>query len=131
MSGLEPIELGTDSYGDPIVSCVVVPDDPTARLMAMPAGQIVRPAVANLKPKARAGLGHLRACIAEVGREAPVSNNIPAGARGVTLDDWRDRLGKDGVINVKGNPREELKRIREALQSAKLIAVWEDFVWLT
>ena len=58
-------------------------------------------------------------CIAEAGREAPVSTNIPAGARGVTLDEWCDWLGKAGVINVKGNPREEFKRIREKLQSAQ------------
>jgi hypothetical protein len=102
-----------------------------ARLMATPAGQIVRPAVAKLNQKARLGLEQLRACIAEVGREAPVSpNNIPAGARGATLDAWRERLGKAGVINVNGNPRQEFKRIREELQSAKLIGVWEEFVWL-
>ena len=130
VSRLEQVELGGDSYGDPIVSCVVVADDPMARIMATPANQIVRPAVAKLKPKAKLGLDQLRACIAEAGREAPVSTNIPAGARGVTLDEWRDRLGKAGVINVEGNPRQEFKRIREDLQSAKLIGVWEDFVWL-
>jgi hypothetical protein len=131
VSRLKQVELGTDTYGDPIVSCVVVADDPMARLMAMPASQIVRPAVAKLKQKAKLGLDQLRACITEVGREAPVSpNNIPARARGVTLDEWRDRLGKAGVINIKGNPRQEFKRIREDLQSAKLIGVWEGFVWL-
>jgi hypothetical protein len=128
VSQLEQVELGVDSYGDRIVSCVVVADDPLARILAKPAGQIVRPEVAKLKPKAKLGLDQLRACIAEAGREAPVSTNIPAGA--VTLDEWRDRLGKAAVINVKGNPREEFKRIREDLQSAKLIDVWEDFVWL-
>ena len=53
------------------------------------------------------------------------------GPRGVTLDEWRDRLGKAAVINVKGNPRQEFKRIREDLQNAKLIGVWDEFVWLT
>jgi hypothetical protein len=130
MSRLEQVELGADSYGDPIVSCVVVADDPMARIMATPIGQFVRPAVAKLKPKARLGLDHLHTCINEAGREAPVSTNIPAEARGVTLDEWRDRLGKAGVINVKGNPRQEFKRIREELQSAKLIGVWEEFVWV-
>jgi hypothetical protein len=131
VSLLKQVELGADSYSDPIVSCVVVADDPMARIMATPSGQIVRPAVARLKPKARLGLDRLRACIAEEGREAPVSTNIPAGARGVTLDKWRDRLGKAGVINVDGNPRQQFIRIREDLQSAKLIEVWEEFVWLT
>jgi AAA domain len=130
VSQLEQVELGADSYGDPIVSCVVVAGDLMARILAKPAGQIVRPEVAKLTPKSKLGLDQLSACIAEAGREAPVSTNIPAGARGVTLDEWRDRLGKAGVINVKGNPRQEFKRIREDLQSAKLIGVWEDFVWL-
>jgi hypothetical protein len=131
VSRLEQVELGADSYGDPIVSSVVVPDDPMARLMATPINQIVRPAVAKLKPKAKLGLDQLRECIAESPREAPVSTHIPAGARGVTLDEWRDRLGKAEVINVKGNPRQEFKRIREDLQSAKVIGVWDGFVWLT
>lgn len=130
VSLLNPVELGADSYGDPVASCVVVADDPVARIMATPASQIVRPAAAKLKQKAKLGLDQLRACIAEAGREGPVSPNIPAGTRGVTPDEWRDRLGKTAVINVKGNPREEFKRIREDLQNAKLIGVWEDFVWL-
>src|SRR5262245_15573452 len=85
VSQLEQVELGTDIYGDPILACVVVvADDPMARLMATPGGQIVRPAAAKLKPKAKLGLDHLHACIAEAEREAPVSTNIPPGARGVT-----------------------------------------------
>ena len=129
-SGLEQVELGVDSYGDPIVSCVVVADDPTARILARPANQNVGPAVAMLKGKAKLGLDHLRACIAEAGPEAPVSTNIPAGARGVTLNEWRDRLGKAAVTNVDGNPRQQFIRIRDDLQAAKVIGVWEDFVWL-
>ena len=58
------------------------------------------------------------------------STNIPPGTRCVTPDEWRDRLGKTAVINVNGNPRQEFKRIREDLQNAKLIGVWDGFVWL-
>jgi hypothetical protein len=61
VSRLEQVELGADSYGDPIVSCVVVADDPMARLMATPVDQIVRPGAAKLKPKAKLGLDQLRA----------------------------------------------------------------------
>src|SRR5262249_3623655 len=104
VSRLEQVDLGADSYGDPLVSCVVVADDPMARLMATPAGQFVRPAAAKLKPKPKLGLDQLRACIAESGREAPVSTDVPAGAKGVVLDEWRERLGKVWVINVKSNP---------------------------
>jgi AAA domain len=130
VSQLEQVELGADSYGDPIVSCVVVADDLMARILAKPTSQIVTPGVAKLKPKAKLGLDQLHACIAEVGRDAPVATDIPAEARGVTLDEWRNRLGKAEVINVKGNPRQEFKRIRLDLQNAKLIGVWEGFVWI-
>ena len=132
VSRLEQVELGADGYGDLIESCVVVAaaDDPMARLMNTPASQIVRPATAKLKPKAKLGLDQLRACIAEIGQEAPVSPNIPARARGVTLEEWKDRLGKTAVINLNGNPRQEFKRIREELQNAKLIGIWNDFVWI-
>src|SRR5262245_6355353 len=41
VSRLETVELGADSYGDPIVSCVVVADDPMERILAAPAGQKV------------------------------------------------------------------------------------------
>jgi hypothetical protein len=61
VSRLEQVELGADSYGDPIVSCVVVADDPMARLMATPVDQIVRPGAAKLKPKAKLGLDQLHA----------------------------------------------------------------------
>ena len=101
-------------------------DDLMARVLAKPTNQIVSPAMAKLSAKTRLGLDHLSACIKEAGREAPVSTNIPVGARGVTLDEWRDRLGKAGVINVEGNPREQFMRIREDLQNAKLIGVWEE-----
>ena len=130
-SGLEQVELGKDSHGDPIVSCVVVPDDLMARVLAKPTNQIVSPAMAKLSAKTRLGLDHLSACIKEAGREAPVSTNIPVGARGVTLDEWKDRLGKAGVINVDGNPRQQFIRIHDDLQNKKLIGIWEGFVWLT
>jgi AAA domain-containing protein len=128
---LEQVKLGADGYGDPIESCVVVADEPGTRLMVALSSQIVRPAVAKLKPKAKLALEQLHECIAEAGQEAPISNNIPPGTTGVMVKEWRDRLGKAGVINVDGNPRQQFIRIREDLQSAKLIAVWEDFVWLT
>jgi hypothetical protein len=131
MSQLKQVKLGADSYGDPIVSCVVVADDPMKRIMETPGNQIVRPGVAKLNSKARLGFDQLRACIAEAGREAPVSTTqIPAGTRVVTLDEWSEWLGKAGVINVKGSPREQFKRIREELEKGQLIKLWEDYVWV-
>ena len=109
----------------------MVRDDVMARVLAQPTNQIVSPAMAKLSAKTRLGLDHLSACIKEAGREAPVSTNIPVGTRGVTLDEWGDRLSKAAIINDKGNPREEFKRIRLGLQKAKLIGVWDEFVWLT
>ncbi len=36
---------------------------------------------------------------------------------------------KLAIINPKGNHREQFKRIRVTLQNAKIIGIWEDFVW--
>jgi hypothetical protein len=127
---LKEVPLGKDIHGDPIGSCVVVADDPMTSLLNTAANQLGGAAAAKLKPKAKLGLEQLRACIAEIGHEAPVSPNIPAEAKGVTLDEWRERLRKAGIINIDGNPRQQFIRIREDLQNGKLIGVWENFVWI-
>jgi hypothetical protein len=49
---------------------------------------------------------------------------------GVTLDQWREHLLSAGIISHDGNPREEFKRIKEKLLSERLIAIWEDRVWI-
>jgi AAA domain len=118
---IERVELGTDEDGDPLDSCVVVPLDPSVAQTSAPKKE--------LPQIPRAALRFLWECVAESGRAAPPSSHIPGKAKGVTLDEWKSHLLKAGVINEKGNPREQFKRIHVTLQNAGLIGVWEGFVW--
>jgi hypothetical protein len=123
---LEPFELGRDEDGDPITTAIVstefIDPGPTA------AGSRPDPK-AKLPPNPRAALHALFECIADNRVIPPTDPHVPAGVTGVTLDTWRDRLMKLAIINPKGNHREQFKRIRVTLQNAKIIGIWEDFVW--
>ena len=77
------------------------------------------------------GLKILRNCIADHPVEIPPSREVPAGVTGVTIDLWRRSLECGGVINPKGNPREQHKRIIVTLQAHEIIRVWAEYVWLS
>jgi hypothetical protein len=42
---------------------------------------------------------------------------------------WRSSLEKLSIINAKGNPREQFRRIHVTLKNAGLIGIWNGFVW--
>ncbi len=115
VSRLEEIEVGTDDDGDPITSCIIVPS-------AAPATEVGSD---KLSPKARAGLNALHECLADLGRPAPASGHIPQGVACVTLDQWKERLLKIGLINH----RQQFRRIHVTLQNAMKIGIWDGNVW--
>jgi hypothetical protein len=126
-SRLLPVKVGTDEDGEPITSLIVDPSDGQSASDGKSPSQ--KPA--KLTATAKTGLEQLRNCLAEHSEPLPASPHIPAGFRGVTLTYWRGHLEKAGVINSDGNPREQFRRIRVTLQSAGIIGVWDDFVWLS
>ena len=119
-SRLEVVDLGQDSDGEKITSCVIEPagGEPKATSARRP-----------LKGTAKAGYENLIDCVARQGDLAPPSDNIPAGARGVTKAVWRQHLEKSGLVNPDGNPREQLRRLVVTLKSQGAVGLWEDFVW--
>ena len=123
---LEAFELGRDEDGDPITTSIVSVEhfdvDPTA-------GRTGKSKKRDLAPIPKAALHALFECIADNATPMPADPHIPAGVTCVTLDAWRDRLMKLAIINAKGNYREQFRRIRVTLQNAKIIGIWEDFVW--
>jgi hypothetical protein len=122
---LEAFELGRDEDGDPITTAIVSTEhfEPIS-----PAGSKQRKP--NLPPIPKAALHALHEVLADEGRAvSEASGHIPQGVTCVTLDTWRDRLTKLAIINAKGNPREQFRRIRVTLQNATIIGVWDDFVW--
>jgi hypothetical protein len=121
---LEAFELGRDGDGDPVTTAIVSTEhfEPIA-------GASSKARKVNLRPIAKAALHALHECIADGSAPTPADPHVPAGVTGVTLDQWRDRLLKLAIINANGNYREQFKRIRVTLQNAKMIGIWENFVW--
>jgi len=120
---LEVFELGRDEDHDPITTAIVS----TEHFEQITQGPTVKKPKLPQVPKS--ALHALHECIADGPAPIPTDPHVPAGVTGVTLDDWRERLLKLAIINAKGNPREQFRRIRVTLQNAKIIGIWEDFVW--
>ena len=119
-SRLEIVDLGQDDDGEPMTSCVIVPaDNETATASSWRA----------LKGMAKVAYENLIDCVARYGEPAPVSDHIPRGVQGVTKACWREHLEKAGIINAKGSPREQLRRLVVTLKAKGVLGVWEDFVW--
>jgi hypothetical protein len=84
----------------------------------------------QLTAGATVALKALDKALAEVGESAPTSNHVPTTARVVTIDRWRDYAVKMGISTGEG--RAQRKAFQDAvtrLSAAKLVGVWEPYVW--
>jgi hypothetical protein len=121
---LEASEVGKDSDGDPITSCVVVPVEGAA----MSAKKANAP---KLTKGAKIALSALHEAIDECGEVPPASNHIPPGVKAVTVKQWRDYADRQGV-SASDEPRARqaaFQRAHESLVAGKQVAVWEPYVW--
>ena len=121
---LEAIEVGKDSDGDAITSCVVVPVEGAA----MSAKKANAPKLTKGAKIARAALHE---AIDECGEVPPASNHIPPGVKAVTVKQWRDYAYCQGV-SASDEPRARqaaFQRAHESLVAGKQVAVWEPYVW--
>jgi hypothetical protein len=86
---LEAVRVGTDSNGQSIFSCVVVPaDDTLIPTKAKPT---------KLPKAAQTALRALKEAVIELGAVPPASNHIPPAVRVVTFDQWRDYAYRRGI----------------------------------
>ena len=122
---LVPFEVGRDVDGDFIGIAIVAADQIN----------ITRSALAKKKDrlteKQRAALRALNDTIAD-GNIAPIpaDEHVPKSVTsGTSFDQWRVTLEKRAVINAKGSPREEMKRLHATLYNRGFIGIWGDFVW--
>lgn len=122
-SRIEVVEVATDSNGQPITSCIVVPADDA-------------PAAPRAKPKrmpktAQTALKALKEAIIECGEPAPASNHIPADTKVITIEQWRTYAYKLGVSTGEERARQKaFKSAFEHLNGSGEIAVWDPYVWL-
>jgi len=122
-SHLKKIDLGQDDDGDPISSCVI---------QAIDADDVGR-SEPTRKPSDRQKLAivALQNVVTTMGEPAPSTFGLPADVRAVPVSAWRDELERRGTVDSDGsNPRQEFRRLKEALQARTFIAIRDDLVWL-
>ena len=118
---LDLLQLGMDEDGDPITSCVVVPDD------TPPSGKRSRPKVTGT---ARTALDLLSRAIADAGKTVPTSNHTPANAIGVRIELWRKYFNQGSAADTTPDAkRMAFKRAVQRLQADNAIGCLIPALW--
>jgi hypothetical protein len=113
---LERVELGTDSGGDKLSSCVIV--------------EVETP---DTGPKLAKGtqfaLDMLKDLIAEIG--VPLSvDGVPKGTRGVEQKTWRETFIKKHTAETYDARKRAFNRAIDELASRKLVEFYDIYAWL-
>ena len=120
---LEPIELGTDSDGDPVMTCLLN----EAEASSLPAKKSSAP----LRGSSLIGMQALTEAIEASGISIPATSTIPKGTTAVTLEQWRDRFrlryGQDD--NDKQPERKAFHKAKDALLGLGRIGISSPYVW--
>jgi hypothetical protein len=120
-SALEIEPVGKDEDGEDITSCVVVPADAQTDSKR------------NIPKSARTAFTLLEKAIQDTDEPAPICKHIPRDARTTTIRRWRSYC-YEGMIADSDKPDSKQKafvRASKALQSASVIGIWGDHVWIT
>lgn len=118
---LEPIEIGEDCDGDPVMTCLLNASDDQA---ATPKKAVIR-GIAAIAMKA------LHETIEAFGRQLPETSTIPKHVKGVDVEQWRERFRirygdeKDSTVRAKA-----FWRSKEQLLSVGAIAISDPWVWV-
>jgi hypothetical protein len=120
---LRQVEIGVDSDGSPVMSCIVEEQEASATTGAPPK--------LRLSAAQQRALQLLGKAIDEAGEVPPASNHIPAGARCVTEDVWRRYAYLGGIsAGDQGAKKKAFQRAAEALVAVGRVGKWEPFVWV-
>lgn len=119
---LQPIEIGTDSDGETVYTCLLNHKDSNGAAILK---------TAPPRGTAAVGLQALREAIEAHGQTLPQSSTIPAGVKAVQLVQWRDRFdlryGKDDATPA----RQAFYKARSSLLASNTIAISDPWVWVT
>lgn len=120
---LRPVELGTDSDGDSVTSCVVIEE--------AEGEEAPRTTAKRLSPAQGRALELLAKALDEGGEIPPASNHIPPNARCIREDLWREYCYRGAVsAGDQHAKRMAFKRAAEGLLAVGRIGKWEPWVWL-
>jgi AAA domain len=124
VSRLEPLDVGTDTDGDIISSCVTLPvEGETARTSAAATTR-------KLSDRQRLALEALAEAAISLGKAPPASFGLPAGLLAVPIGAWRDEIYRRGILDRDAkNPREDFRRVRNQLYARHLIGVRDELAW--
>jgi hypothetical protein len=122
-SKLERVELGRDSDGDPISSCVIVPSDGTAA------------AGPKLSKTEQLAFDALKRTLKDEGVEVQADSamakaGIPIGQRACLSESWRKLFYELHEAKQPTAKRQALFRATLQLEENKLIALAGQYVWL-
>ena len=118
---LQPIEIGTDSDGDAVYTCLLNASD------AAPKAQTKQPSGANQKVV----LPVIQALSAESSERSPGSSTIPKGVMLVSLKDITERsIQRFGGDDPDWRVRSKIKTAVIGLQANGLVGIQGDLVWL-
>ena len=120
-SRLKKVELSHDDDGDTISSCVIEATDAAERSAP----------TRKLNDRQKLAVAALQDMVIRRGEPTPAAFGLPEDVRAVPVSIWRDELERRGTVDPDGsNPRQEFRRLKEALQARNFIAIRDDLVWL-
>lgn len=85
----------------------------------------------KLSNKQTLALDTLHSLCLEQGQTLPSTYGLAPNLRAIEVGAWRQELWNRGVIDKHGsNPRQEFRRLNEALKKSGLIAERDDLIWI-
>jgi hypothetical protein len=117
---LQIVDLGVDLDGDPVTSCVVIPN-------AVPEHLAKAKKEKPLDREYQRALSFLWDVLSEVGQ--PLNKPRYPDLKAVSLDQWREKLKQRGMYDGSSPSRNWLGRVKKALVARKLITIDGDLVW--
>jgi hypothetical protein len=122
-SRLKKIVLSHDDDGDAISSCVIEAIEGDAAERSAP--------TRKLNDRQKLAVVALQEMVIQRGEPTPAAFGLPEDVRAVPVSVWREELERRGTLDPDGkNPRQEFKRLKEALHARNFIAIKDDLVWL-
>lgn len=120
---LDPVEIGQETDGHTITSCVVMPTEDQA---------FNRKRGPQIPKSAATALRCLSEAIDECGTTPPATGRIPGSVKVVTKEDWRKHAYRRG-LSSSDEPRAQqqaFKRAYDVLVANSQIGVWDEFIWI-
>lgn len=117
---LEPVQIGTDADGDPVMTCLLNVSQDAPRTKALPRGKnqsvIYNP---------------LKEFIAEAGEALPATSAIPGGVRAASIQIFIRRITPKFAGQPEWRVRQRVLEALMGLQANAHIGIHNDWVWLT